>query len=158
MGPLLQGARTSGDTGLAPAWQALDNTRRPGGRLERADFVNAMGAARQVLATRPGGEARFLDAFSRAAVAFADGRNAEAWQLLGRALENGGGATETRTLQFVREEVNGLGPNPGPDGNWVMGLAFADVRGDLEEELRNAESRAPDSPRLHMARSLMGER
>lgn len=158
LGPLLRGAQISGDTGLAAAWQALDNSRRPGGRLERADFVSAMGAARQVLATRPGGEARFLDAFSRAGVAFADGRNAEAWQLLGRALENGGGATETRTLRFVHEEVNALGPNPGPDGNWVMGLAFADVRSDLEEELRKAESRAPDSPRLRSARFLTGER
>jgi hypothetical protein len=40
----------------------------------------------------------------------------------------------------------------------VMGLAFADVRSDLEEELRKAESRAPDSPRLRSARFLTGER
>jgi serine/threonine protein kinase len=154
--PLLRGAEMSGDTGLAAAWQALDNSRRPSGRLERADFVNAMGSARQVLATRPGREARFLDAFSRAGVAFADGRSAEAWQLLIRALEDGSGAVETRTLRFVRDEVRSLGPNPGPDQNWVMGLAFANVRGDLEEELAKAEERAPGSERLRYARSVAG--
>ncbi len=102
----------------------------------------------------PRGEARFLDAFSRAGVAFADGRNAEAWQLLTRALQEAGPAASSRTLSFVEDEVRALGPNPGPDANWVMGLAFADVRGDLEGELAKAEERAPRSPRVREAREL----
>ncbi|MGZ5426048.1 MAG: hypothetical protein ACXWE1_02475, partial [Thermoanaerobaculia bacterium] len=152
--PLLSGAAHSGDTQLGPAWDALDNARRPGGRLARENFVDAMGTARDVFSRRPTGEARFLDAFSRAGVAFADGRNAEAWQLLTRALQEAGPAASSRTLRFVEDEVRALGPNPGPDANWVMGLAFADVRGDLEGELAKAEERAPRSPRVREAREL----
>jgi eukaryotic-like serine/threonine-protein kinase len=152
--PLLSGAAHSGDTQLGPAWDALDNARRPGGRLARENFVDAMGTARAVFSRRPTGEARFLDAFSRAGVAFADGRNAEAWQLLTRALEQAGPAASSRTLRFVEDEVRALGPNPGPDANWVMGLAFADVRGDLDGELAKAEERAPRSPRVREARAL----
>ncbi len=156
--PLLSGAAHSGDTQLGAAWDALDNARRPGGRLAREDFVDAMGTARAVLARRPTAEARFLDAFSRAGVAFADGRDAEAWQLLTRALDGAGPAAESRTLRFVEDEVRALGPNPGPDAGWVMGLAFADVRGDLAGELGKAEERAPRSPRLREARALAGGR
>jgi serine/threonine-protein kinase len=156
--PLLSGAAHSGDTQLGAAWDALDNARRPGGRLAREDFVDAMGTARAVLARRPTGEARFLDAFSRAGVAFADGRDAEAWQLLTRALDGAGPAADSRTLRFVEDEVRALGSNPGPDGSWVMGLAFADVRGDLADELAKAEERAPRSPRVREARSLAGGR
>jgi serine/threonine-protein kinase len=156
--PLLSGAAHSGDTQLGPAWEALDNARRPGGRLSRENFVDAMGAARAVLARRPTPEARFLDAFSRAGVAFADGRDAEAWQLLMRALDGAGPAASSRTLRFVEDEVRALGPNPGPDANWVMGLAFADVRGDFGGELAKAEERAPRSPRVQEARALAGGR
>ena len=156
--PLLSGAAHSGDTQLGPAWEALDNARRPGGRLSRENFVDAMGAARAVLARRPTPEARFLDAFSRAGVAFADGRDAEAWQLLMRALDGAGPAASSRTLRFVEDEVRALGPNPGPDANWVMGLAFADVRGDFGGELAKAEEREPRSPRVQEARALAGGR
>ena len=156
--PLLSGAAHSGDTQLGPAWEALDNARRPGGRLSRENFVDAMGAARAVLARRPTPEARFLDAFSRAGVAFADGRDAEAWQLLMRALDGAGPAASSRMLRFVEDEVRALGPNPGPDANWVMGLAFADVRGDFGGELAKAEERAPRSPRVQEARALAGGR
>ncbi|HEX5854296.1 MAG TPA: hypothetical protein VFZ57_01640 [Thermoanaerobaculia bacterium] len=117
-----------------------------------------MGTARAVFARRPTAEARFLDAFSRAGVAFADGRDAEAWQLLTRALHGAGPAADSRTLRFVEDEVRALGPNPGPDASWVMGLAFADVRSDLAEELAKAEERAPRSPRVREARALAGGR
>jgi Protein kinase domain len=155
---LLSGAAHSGDTQLGSAWDALDNARRPGGRLARENFVDAMGIARAVLARRPTAEARFLDAFSRAGVAFADGRDAEAWQLLTRALDGAGPAADSRTLRFVEDEVQALGPNPGPDASWVMGLAFADVRSDLADELAKAEERAPRSPRVREARALAGGR
>jgi serine/threonine protein kinase len=155
---LLSGAAHSGDTQLGPAWDALDNTRHAGGRLSRENFVDAMGTARAVFSRRPTPEARFLDAFSRAGVAFADGRDAEAWQLLVRALDGAGPAASSRTLRFVEDEVRALGPNPGPDASWVMGLAFADVRGDLGAELAKAEERAPRSPRVHEARALAGGR
>ena len=150
--PLLSGAAFSGDTQLSAAWEALDTRGRS--RLNREDFVSAMGTARDVLSRRPTGEARFLDAFSRAGVAFADGRTAEAWQLLFRALQNAGPAADTSVMRFVTDEVHAMGPNPGPDASWVMGLAFADVRGDLEEELAKAEERAPRSPRVREARAL----
>ncbi|HSB63795.1 MAG TPA: serine/threonine-protein kinase, partial [Thermoanaerobaculia bacterium] len=70
--PLLSGAAASGDTQLSAAWEALDTRGRS--RLRREDFVSAMGTSREVLSRRPTGEARFLDAYSRAGVAYADGR------------------------------------------------------------------------------------
>ena len=150
--PLLSGAAFSGDTQLSAAWEALDTKGRR--RLQREDFVSAMGSAREVLSRRPTGEARFLDAFARAGVAYADGRMAEAWQLLFRALQTAGPAADTRVMRFVEDEVRALGPNPGPDAAWVMGLAFADVRGDLEGEIAKAEERAPRAARVREARAI----
>ena len=139
---------------LAAAWDALDNSRRPGGRLLREDFVSAMGTAREAFARRQTPEVRFLDAFSRAGVAFADGQDAEAWQLLGRSLGGTPSGAEGRTLRFVADLVRSQGPAPGPDAGWVMGLAFADVRGDLREELEKASERAPGAPIVRYARAL----
>ena len=150
--PLLSGAAFSGDTQLSAAWQALDTHGRS--RLKREDFVDAMGTAREVLARRPTAEVRFLDAYARAGVAYADGRGAEAWQLLTMALRNSGPAAETRAMRFVAEEVHAMGPNPGPDAEWVMGLAFGDARGELRAELDKAEQRAPRSPRVREAREI----
>ena len=150
--PLLSGAASSGDTHLSAAWEALDTKGRS--RLTREDFVAAMGTSREVLSRRPTGEARFLDAYTRAGVAYADGRTAEAWQLLLRALENAGPATDTRVMRFVEDEARSLGPNPGPDAEWVMGLAFGDARGELRSELDKAQERAPRSPRVREARAL----
>jgi serine/threonine protein kinase len=152
--PLLSGAGFSGDTQLSAAWQALDTHGRS--RLTREDFVDAMGAAREVLGTRPTAEVRFLDAYARAGVAYADGRNAEAWQLLTMALRDSGPAADTRVMAFVAEEVHAMGPNPGPDAEWVMGLAFGDVRGELRAELDKAQERAPRSPRVREAREVSG--
>jgi serine/threonine-protein kinase len=150
--PLLSGAASSGDTQLSAAWEALDTRGRS--RLTREDFVSAMGTSREVLSRRPTGEARFLDAYTRAGVAYADGRTAEAWQLLFRALENAGPAADTRVMRFVADEVQAMGPNPGPDAEWVMGLAFGDARGELRSELDKAQERAPRSPRVREARAL----
>jgi serine/threonine-protein kinase len=150
--PLLSGAGFSGDTQLSAAWEALDTHGRA--RLTREDFVNAMGSARQVLARRPTAEVRFLDAYARAGVAYADGRNADAWQLLTMALRDSGPAAETRVMRFVAEEVHAMGPNPGPDAEWVMGLAFGDARGELRAELDKAQARAPRSPRVQEAREI----
>jgi serine/threonine-protein kinase len=149
---LLSGAGFSGDTQLSAAWEALDTHGRS--RLRRENFVDAMGAAREVLARRPTAEVRFLDQYARAGVAYADGRNAEAWQLLTMALGNSGPAAETRVMRFVAEEVHAMGPNPGPDAEWVMGLAFGDARGELRAELDKAQARAPRSPRVREAREI----
>ncbi len=150
--PLLSGAAFSGDTQLSAAWVALDTKGRS--RLRREDFVSAMGTSREVLSRRPTGEARFLDAYTRAGVAYADGRTAEAWQLLFRALRDAGPAADTPVMRFVTDEVHAMGPNPGPDAEWVMGLAFGDARGELRSELDKAEERAPRSPRVREARAL----
>jgi hypothetical protein len=142
----------SADSELSAAYRELDTRKKPGGRLERADFVSAMGETRRVFATRQTAEVRFLDAYTRAGAAFADGDDATAWQLLRQALDTA--AHLSRTLGFVRGMVDSLGPRPGPDGAWVMGLAFADVRGDLADELAKASDRAPDSPRVLYGRAL----
>jgi hypothetical protein len=115
-----------------------------------------MGSAREVFGRRPTAEARFLDAYARAGVAYADGNNAEAWQLLTLALRNSGPAAGTRVLRFVADEVRAMGPNPGPDAEWVMGLAFGDARGELTAELDKAQARAPRSPRVAEARAISG--
>ena len=152
--PLLSGAGFSGDTQLAAAWEALDT--RGKARLSREDFVSAMGTAREALARRPNAEVRFLDKYARAGVAYADGNAAEAWQLLTLALRDAGPATDTPVMRFVAEEVDAMGPNPGPDAEWVMGLAFGDARGELRSELDKAQARAPRSPRVAEARALSG--
>ena len=149
---LLSGAAFSGDTQLSAAWESLDTHGRS--HLTREDFVSAMGAAREVLGRRPTAEVRFLDAYARAGVAYADGRNAEAWQLLTMALRNSGPAANTRILNFVANEVHAMGPNPGPDAEWVMGLAFGDARGERRSELDKAQTRAPRSARVQEARAL----
>jgi hypothetical protein len=149
---LLGSASQSGDTRLAEAYHALDNSRRR--RLTREDFVNALGTTREVLATRPSNEVKVLDAFTRAGVAFSDGNDAEAWQLLNRAFDLAPGLARGRVLGFVDQEMRSLGPTPGPDGAWVMGLAFCDVRGDLSEELGKALGRSPDSARARYAAAL----
>ena len=145
-------ASQSGDTRLAEAYHALDNSRRR--RLTREDFVSAMGTTRDVLATRPSNEVSVLDAYTRAGVAFSDGNDAEAWQLLNRAFDLAPGLARGRVLGFVDHEMRSLGPTPGPDGAWVMGLAFCDARGDLSEELGKALGRSPDSARAHYAAAL----
>ncbi len=149
---VLGGAGMTGDTRLAAAYRALDNSRKP--RLTRQDFVDAMGAARTALATNPSREVQVLDAFSRAGVAFADGENAMAWQLLNRAFNEAPGLARGRVLGFVDEQMRIIGPNPGLDGNWVLGLAFCDARGDLAEELAKALRRAPESARVRYAKAL----
>jgi hypothetical protein len=97
---------------------------------------------------------KVLDAFTRAGVAFSDGNDAEAWQLLNRAFDLAPGLARSRVLGFVDHEMRSLGPTPGPDGAWVLGLAFCDVRGDLSEELGKAFGRSPDSARAHYAAAL----
>ena len=149
---LLGRASQSGDTRLAEAYHLLDNSRRR--RLTREDFVSAMGTTREVLATRPSNEVRVLDAYTRAGVAFTDGNDAEAWQLLNRAFDLAPDLARGRVLGFVDHEMRSLGPTPGPDGAWVMGLAFCDARGDLSEELGKAFGRSPDSARAHYAAAL----
>jgi hypothetical protein len=148
--PLLPRTMSS-DTTLAHAAAALDHTRKPDGRLRREDFVEAMGRVESQRG-RQSASGRLLYSFSRAAVAFADGKDAEAWQLLERGF--GVAQPHGRTLRFVGEEVSGHGRNPGPDRAWILGLAFADVRGDLDEELQKAEERAPDAPNVAYARAL----
>jgi hypothetical protein len=59
-------------------------------------------------------------------------------------------------MAFVAEEVHAMGPNHGPDAEWVMGLAFGDARGDLRAELDKAQERAPRSPRVREAREVSG--
>jgi serine/threonine protein kinase len=152
--PLLSGAAFSGDSQLSAAWEALDTHGKK--RLAREDFVSAMGSAREVLSRRPTAEVRFLDKYARAGVAYADGNGAEAWQLLTLALHDSGPAAETPVLRFVADEVHQMGPNPGPDAEWVMGLAFGDARGELTAELDKAQARAPRSPRIREARELSG--
>jgi len=150
--PLLGGAGLSGDTRLEEAYRALDNSKKS--RLTREDFVDAMGAARTALATNPSHEVKVLDAFSRAGVAFADGNNAQAWQLLNTAFNEAPGLARGRVLGFVDRQMRMIGPNPGLDGNWVLALAFSDVRGDLGEELEKATQRAPGNARVRYARAL----
>jgi len=149
---LLGDAALSGDTRLSEAYTALDNSRKR--RLTREDFVTAMGAARTALATNPSREVRVLDAYARAGVAFADGENATAWQLLGRVFNEAPGLARGRVLSFVDRQIRMIGPNPGLDGNWVLGLAFCDARGDLAEELGKATGRAPGNARIRYAMAL----
>ncbi len=152
--PLVDGGTWSLDTQVERAYAPLDTTRTKG-RLTREALAEAGGAAREITSSRDDPEARFIDLYTRAGNAFANGDNATAWQQLDLAFEvDGAGAAGGRVLGFVRTLVRGKGRNPGPDANWILGLAFGDVRGDLEEELAAAAERAPRNKMVLYARAL----
>ena len=140
---------------LAAAWASLDPSRRPGKRLLRGDFVDAMGEARRALQRAPGKETDFLMAYSRAGVVFADGNDGEAWQLLQRAFSDPPASPlDGRKLVFARELLASRGSLPGNDSRWILGIALFDVRGDLREELGKASRRAPRNPAIAYASAL----
>jgi hypothetical protein len=152
--PLVDGGTWSLDTQVERAYAPLDTTRTKG-ELTRAALAEAGGAAREITSSRDEPEARFIDLYTRAGSAFLNGDNATAWQQLQRAFEvDSAGAAGGRVLRFVRSLVRGKGPQPGPDANWILGLAFGDVRGDLDEELGKAAERAPNSKMVLYARAL----
>ena len=151
--PLLYGPSFSADTTVHAGFAALDSTRRAGGRLTRNDFAEAMGEASRARQAGGGSAAEFLYTFSRAGSAFASGDENLSWQLL-RELFGGHGSAPGRTLVFVKELVAARGARPGADGAWIMGLAFGDARGDLDEELEKAADRAPGNGAVTYARAL----
>ncbi len=151
---LVDGGRWALDSRVERAYAALDTTRTKGS-LTRAALAEAGGVAREITATSDEPEARFIDLYTRAGNAFASGDNATAWQQLHLAFEvDTTGAAGGRVLRFVRRIMRGKGRNPGPDGNWILGLAFGDVRGDLDEELEAAAERAPGNKIVLFARGL----
>jgi hypothetical protein len=151
---LVDGGSWSLDTQVEKAYTPLDTTRTKG-RLTREALAEAGGAAREITSSRDEPEARFIDLYTRAGSAFASGDNATAWQQLHLAFEvDTAGAAGGRVLRFVRKLMRGKGRNPGPDANWILGLAFGDVRGDLDEELEAAAERAPRNKAVLFARAL----
>ncbi len=152
--PLVDGGAWSLDSRVEKAYVALDTTRTKG-TLTREALAEAGGAAREIAATSDDPEARFIDLFTRAGSAFLNGDNATAWQQLRLAFEvDTAGAAGGRVLRFVRVVMRNKGRNPGPDANWILGLAFGDVRGDLDEELEAAAERAPRNRTVLFARAL----
>ncbi len=151
---LVDGGQWSLDTRLEGAYRALDTTRSKG-TLTREALAEAGGIAREIASTSDEPEARFIDLYTRAGSAFLGGDNATAWQQLHEAFRvDTSGAAGGRVLRFVRRVMKGKGMNPGPDANWILGLAFGDVRGDLDEELAAAAERAPGNRAVRVARAL----
>ncbi|HRY45222.1 MAG TPA: serine/threonine-protein kinase [Thermoanaerobaculia bacterium] len=151
---LVDGGQWSLDTRLEGAYRALDTTRSKG-TLTREALAEAGGLAREIASTSDEPEARFIDLYTRAGSAFLNGDNATAWQQLHEAFRvDASGAAGGRVLRFVRRVMKGKGMNPGPDANWILGLAFGDVRGDLDEELAAAAERAPGNRAVRVARAL----
>ena len=151
---LVDGGSWSLDSRVERAYVALDTTRTKG-MLTREALAEAGGAAREITATSDEPEARFIDLYTRAGSAFLNGETATAWQQLAEAFRvDTAGAAGGRVLRFVRKVMRGKGQNPGPDANWILGLAFGDVRGDLDEELDAAAERAPRNKAVLFARAL----
>jgi len=151
---LVDGGSWSLDSQVEAAFTPLDTTRTKG-QLTKEALAEAGGAARQITSSREEPEARFIDLYTRAGSAFANGDDRTAWQQLQRAFEvDSQGAAGGRVLRFVRRMMRGKGGNPGPDGAWILGLAFGDVRGDLDEELEAAAERAPRNKAILFARAL----
>lgn len=151
---LVDGGSWSLDSRVERAYVALDTTRTKG-MLTREALAEAGGAAREITATSDEPEARFIDLYTRAGSAFLNGETATAWQQLAEAFRvDTAGAAGGRVLRFVRKLMRGKGQNPGPDANWILGLAFGDVRGDLDEELDAAAERAPRNKAVLFARAL----
>ncbi len=151
---LVSGGGWSLDTQVEKAYAPLD-TSRTKGKLTREALAEAGGAAREITSSREEPEARFIDLYTRAGSAFLNGDNMTAWQQLQRAFEvDRAGAAGGRVLRFVRNVMRTRGAQPGRDANWVLGLAFGDVRNDLDEELEAAAERAPKSRAVLFARAL----
>lgn len=151
---LVDGGQWSLDTRLEGAYRALDTTRTKGS-LTREALAEAGGIAREIASTSDEPEARFIDLYTRAGSAFLNGDNATAWQQLHEAFRvDTSGAAGGRVLRFVRRVMKGKGMNPGPDANWILGLAFGDIRGDLDDELAAAAERAPGNRAVRVARAL----
>ena len=151
---LVDGGQWSLDTRVEGAYRALDTTRTKG-TLTREALAEAGGIAREIAATSDEPEARFIDLYTRAGSAFLNGENATAWQQLHEAFRvDTSGAAGGRVLRFVRGLMKRKGMNPGPDANWILGLAFGDVRGDLDVELAAAAERAPGNRAVRVARAL----
>ncbi len=151
---LVDGGQWSLDTRVEGAYRALDTTRTKG-RLTREALAEAGGIAREIASTSDEPEARFIDLYTRAGSAFLNGDNATAWQQLHEAFRvDTSGAAGGRVLRFVRGLMRRKGMNPGPDANWILGLAFGDVRGDLDDELAAAAERAPGNRAVRVARAL----
>lgn len=151
---LVDGGQWSLDTRIEGAYRALDTTRTKGVLTQEA-LAEAGGIAREVASTSDDPEARFIDLYTRAGSAFLRGENATAWQQLHEAFRvDQSGAAGGRVLRFVRGFMKRKGMNPGPDANWILGLAFGDVRGDLDEELAAAAERAPGNRMVRLARAL----
>lgn len=151
---LVDGGSWSLDSRVERVYTALDTTRTKG-TLTREALAEAGGAAREISATSDEPEAYFIDLYTRAGSAFLNGDNATAWQQLDQAFKvDTAGAAGGRVLRFVRKLMRGKGRNPGPDANWILGLAFGDVRGDLDEELEAAAERAPGNRAVLFARAL----
>jgi len=151
---LVDGGSWALDSRVERAYVALDTTRTKG-TLTREALAEAGGAAREISASSDEPEAFFIDLYTRAGSAFLNGDNATAWQQLAEAFRvDAAGAAGGRVLRFVRKVMRGKGRNPGPDANWILGLAFGDVRGDLDEELDAAAERAPGNKMILFARAL----
>jgi len=151
---LVDGGQWSLDTRLEGAYRALDTTRTKGTLTQEA-LAEAGGIAREIASTSDEPEARFIDLYTRAGSAFLNGDNATAWQQLHAAFRvDTSGAAGGRVLRFVRGLMKRKGMNPGPDANWILGLAFGDVRGDLDDELAAAAERAPGNRAVRVARAL----
>jgi serine/threonine-protein kinase len=151
---LVDGGSWSLDSRVERAYTALDTTRTKG-TLTREALAEAGGVAREISAISDEPEAHFIDLYTRAGSAFLNGDNATAWQQLDQAFKvDSAGAAGGRVLRFVRKVMRGKGRNPGPDSNWILGLAFGDVRGDLDEELEAAAERAPGNRAVLFARAL----
>lgn len=151
--PLLSGPSFSVDTTVSAGFEVLDTTRKPGGRLMQADFAQAMGEANRSRQASGGPTAEYLYTYARAGSTFAGGDENLAWQLM-RQLYQQGGRSPGRTLVFVKELVLSRGARPGPDAGWILGLAFGDPRGDLDDELEKAAERSPGNGAVTYARAL----
>ncbi len=153
LGPLIQGGALSATTSFAEAYRALDTTHKP--RLSRTDFVDALGSVRKNARWQATSEGRFLEAFSRAGVAFVDRDETDSWQILKRAFdEDTSRRAAGRTLRFVESLVRQSPVPPQPDVSWILGLAFADARGELDEDLTQARERAPGNANVSYASAL----
>ena len=153
--PLIRSAAAAALTPeIAEAYRSL--TARGARGPSRDDFARARGLATEVAAGRPQDrEAVFLRDFCAAAIDFSDGETSNAEALLKRALAAAPrGIVNEDAVSFAREAL-GAGRLAGRrDAAWELGLAFGDVRGDLEEQLDQALERDPGSARVRSARAV----
>jgi hypothetical protein len=140
---------------LRSAFERLDPSKKPGGRLSQGDFEFALDSARRVLKMDPElPAARFLEILSGGGLSYVARRDGAASQAVVEAF-----SYSKRVAQKDLGHLGFLVRGPGgaivaPTG-WELALAYGDARGEAEGLLAEALAKRPNDPKALLGRAWL---